>query len=73
MFLTFFTDYAATASSFAMGDIRLLFVTDAYGMGTDVHDIRRIMHTGPPMSLESKSNYTPCHTIDVFYYVCRFY
>lgn len=36
------------------GEIRLLFATEAYSMGTDVEDIRRIIHLGVPSSLESK-------------------
>ena len=36
------------------GKIRLLFATEAYGMGADAPDIRKIMHFGPPTSLESK-------------------
>ncbi|XP_069141130.1 ATP-dependent DNA helicase RecQ-like [Argopecten irradians] len=34
------------------GEIRLLFATEAYSMGTDVEDIRRIIHLGVPSSLE---------------------
>ena len=36
------------------GHIRLLFATEAYGMGADAPDVRRIIHIGPPASLESK-------------------
>ena len=36
------------------GQIKLLFATEAYGMGADSPDIRRIVHVGPPNSLESK-------------------
>lgn len=36
------------------GDIRLLFATEAYGMGTDSSDIRRVIHVGPPATIESK-------------------
>ena len=35
-------------------NLRLLFATEAYSMGTDVADIRYVVHVGPPMSLESK-------------------
>ena len=35
------------------GTIRLLFATEAYGMGIDVQDIRKIAHIGPPSNLES--------------------
>lgn len=35
-------------------DLRLLFATEAYSMGTDAPDIRRIVHAGPPHSLESE-------------------
>ena len=37
------------------GNLRLLFATEAYGMGIDVSDIRQIVHIGPPSNLESKS------------------
>ena len=36
--------------------LRLLFATEAYGMGTDAPDIKRVVHFGPPASLESKNN-----------------
>ena len=36
------------------GNIRLLFATEAYGMGADAPDVRRIVHFGPPSSVESK-------------------
>ena len=35
------------------GALRLLFATEAYGMGIDVLDIRKIVHIGPPSNLES--------------------
>ena len=35
------------------GTIRLLFATEAYGMGIDVSDIRHIVHVGPPNNIES--------------------
>ena len=35
------------------GTLRLLFATEAYGMGIDVPDIRKIVHIGPPSNLES--------------------
>jgi superfamily II DNA helicase RecQ len=34
--------------------IRLVFATEALGMGVDIPDIRRIIHLGPPYSVESK-------------------
>lgn len=34
--------------------LKLLFATEAYSMGTDAPKIRRIIHFGPPSSLESK-------------------
>lgn len=34
------------------GKIKLLFATEAYGMGTDAPDIHQIIHIGPPSSLE---------------------
>ena len=36
------------------GEIKLLLATEAYGMGVDTPDIRRIVHAGPPCTLESK-------------------
>lgn len=36
------------------GYIKMLFSTEAYGMGADAPDVRRIIHVGPPTSLESK-------------------
>ena len=35
--------------------LKLLFATDAYGMGVDCQDIRRIVHAGPPRSLEGEN------------------
>ena len=35
------------------GALRLLIATEAYEMGTDVQDIRTIVHIGPPSNLES--------------------
>lgn len=40
--------------SFIEGKVRLLFATEALSMGTDITNIRRIIHVGPPTSLESK-------------------
>ncbi|XP_053381983.1 ATP-dependent DNA helicase RecQ-like [Mercenaria mercenaria] len=34
------------------GRIQLLFATEAYSMGTDIKDIRRIIHFGVPKSIE---------------------
>jgi superfamily II DNA helicase RecQ len=42
------------AEGFRRGEIRILFATEAYSMGTDVRDIRRVVHVGAPTSLESK-------------------
>ena len=36
------------------GPVRLLLATEAYGMGTDAPDIRRVIHIGPPTTIESK-------------------
>ena len=33
--------------------IRLLLATEAYSMGTDSPDIRRVIHAGAPTSMES--------------------
>lgn len=33
--------------------LKLLFATEAYNMGTDAPNIRRIKHFGPPSSLET--------------------
>ena len=34
--------------------LRLLLATEAYGMGTDAPDVRRIIHITPPASMESE-------------------
>ncbi len=34
--------------------IRILFATEAFGMGIDISDIRVIVHVGVPRTLESK-------------------
>ena len=34
--------------------LRLLLATEAYGMGTDAPDVRRIVHITPPATIESK-------------------
>ena len=34
--------------------IRLIFATEAFGMGVDVPDIARIIHVGTPTNLECK-------------------
>ena len=34
--------------------IRLLFATEAFGMGVDCPDIRHVVNAGPPSTLESK-------------------
>ena len=36
------------------GNLRLLFATEAYGMGADPPDVRRVVHVGPPTSIESE-------------------
>ena len=33
--------------------IRLLFATEAYGMGADPKQVRRIIHAGVPRTMES--------------------
>lgn len=47
-------DKSSTAAEFCKpaGRIRLLFATEAFSMGVDVPDIRRIIHIGPPNSIE---------------------
>lgn len=34
------------------GKLRLLFASEAFSMGVDIQDIRRIVHLGPPKTLE---------------------
>jgi superfamily II DNA/RNA helicase len=36
----------------AGGTVKLLFATEAYSMGVDVHDIRRIIFIGSPATIE---------------------
>ena len=36
-------------------DTRLLLATQAYGMGVDTPDLRRVIHAGAPSALEGKS------------------
>ena len=36
----------------ARGKVKLLLATEAYGMGADCSNIRRVIHIGPPNSLE---------------------
>jgi ATP-dependent helicase YprA (DUF1998 family) len=43
-----------TANDFKQGSVRLLLATEAFGMGTDVRDIRRVVHIGPPKCREGK-------------------
>ena len=38
--------------------LRLLFATEAYGIGADSPDIRRVVHVGPPNTIESKRKMT---------------
>jgi superfamily II DNA helicase RecQ len=47
-------DKDITAKSFCIpnGELRLLFATEAFSMGVDVPDVRRIIHIGPPATLE---------------------
>jgi superfamily II DNA helicase RecQ len=52
MYLFLYVNVAT--ATFGFGTVRLWFATDAYGMGTDVRDLRRIIHIGPPMNLESE-------------------
>ena len=35
------------------GKIRLLFATEAYSMGADAPDIRRVVHAGPPCTVKT--------------------
>jgi hypothetical protein len=35
------------------GSVKLLFATEAYSMGTDAPDVRRVVHAGVPTTLES--------------------
>ena len=34
--------------------LRVLFATEAYGMGTDAPDVRQVIHIGPPNALDSE-------------------
>ncbi|VDI04411.1 Hypothetical predicted protein, partial [Mytilus galloprovincialis] len=35
------------------GSLRLLYATEAYGMGIDVPDVRHVVHIGPPSTMET--------------------
>ena len=35
------------------GEIRLLFATEAFSMGADATGIQRVIHAGPPNTIES--------------------
>ena len=37
-----------------------MFATEAYSMGTDVSNIRRVVHAGPPKTMESTLILTVC-------------
>ena len=39
------------------GTLRLLFATEAYGMGIDVNDVRHVIRVGPPSTIESRFKY----------------
>lgn len=36
--------------------IRLIFASVALGMGADLKHVRRVIHAGPPSTLESKNS-----------------
>lgn len=38
-----------------LGPVRVLFATQAYGMGADAPNIRNIIHIGPPSTPEGKT------------------
>lgn len=52
-----------------MGAVKLLFATEAYSMGTDAPNIRRIIHFCPPSSLESMSNKKKRYLLSNCYYI----
>ncbi len=61
-------------SSFRGDKVRLVFATEALGMGVDIPDVRRIIHIGPPYSVESKSVLCTLHatiysTIILYYFL----
>ncbi len=35
------------------GSLRIIFATEALGMGVDIADVHQIVHIGPPVNLES--------------------
>ena len=36
--------------------VRVLLATEAYGMGADPPDVRRVEHVSPPSTMESKEH-----------------
>ena len=45
--------------------LRVLFATEAYGMGADAPDVRQVIHIGVPSSLDSKYNNILKHTAHI--------
>ena len=43
-----------TAGMHDPAGVRVLLATEAYGMGADPPDVRRVYHISPPCNLESK-------------------
>ena len=54
-------DDMASASS----NTHLLLATQAYGMGVDAPDIRRVVHAGAPTTLEGNYDYRPGLSINM--------
>lgn len=44
-----------------LNSLRIVFATEALGMGIDIADIRQIVHIGPPVDLESKQTIYMVH------------
>ena len=56
-FVIFFQAKQQVAAEMGSNDskTKLLFATEAYGMGVDCPDIRRVIHASAPCTLESKT------------------
>ena len=52
------TDREAAMNAFMSNTVRVIIATNAFGMGVDKPDIRRIIHADPPLTLEAVAQET---------------